>query len=345
MGAGGVISTRSITSEADWLAWRRQDVTASDVAALFGLHPYKTMLELWAEKSGVDLGKKESSVMRRGRIMEPAVAEAVRIERPEWMLSPRRSYTRDDKIRVGATPDFDVVRVIRMTKDGFGADYARGLLQAKTVSPSAFDEHWTAESPPFWVVLQAQTELMLHPEAEFCAVAALIIDPWRFDVAIYETEPHKESHERIARATVDFWERVEDGRQPQADYDRDGRVLAALYPRERIERPDVDMSADARIAELLRARRSLVTAKRDNARRLGAINTELKAKLRDAESGYGPKWRITWKTQERKPRFDSGGPSRVLRVTDHTGKTEVSENGDEDQGSGPASGASSAAGF
>jgi putative phage-type endonuclease len=216
MEQGAVITSRAITSEAEWLAWRRQDVTASDVAALFGLHPYKTRLELWAEKSGVDLGKRETAVMRRGRIMEPAVAEAVRIERPSWELSPCRTYTRDDVIRIGATPDFDVVELRIRRK--IGSVYRSGLLQAKTVSPSVFAEQWSAESPPFWVVLQAQTELMLHPAAEFCAIAALIIDPWRFDVAIYETEPHKDSHAGIVRAVVDFWKAVDAGVQPAADF-------------------------------------------------------------------------------------------------------------------------------
>jgi hypothetical protein len=171
----------------------------------------------------------------------------------------------------------------------------------------------------------------------------LIIDPWRFDVAIYETLPHAPAHERVRAAVAEFWQAVDAGTQPDADFTRDGDLLAALYPRERVERPDVDMSGDARIAELLRARRPLVAAKRDIARRLGAINTELKAKLRDAESAYGRDWRVTWKTQDRKPRFDAGGASRTLRITDHTGKTEAIENGEGNQGD--EGGASSAAGF
>ena len=42
----------AITSEAEWLEWRRNDVTASVVGALFGLHPYETVFGLYARATG-----------------------------------------------------------------------------------------------------------------------------------------------------------------------------------------------------------------------------------------------------------------------------------------------------
>lgn len=38
--------------EEDWLEWRRQGVTATDVTILLNLSPYKTPWRLWAEKTG-----------------------------------------------------------------------------------------------------------------------------------------------------------------------------------------------------------------------------------------------------------------------------------------------------
>lgn len=37
----------------EWLAWREQGVSASDVAAILGFSPYKTPWRLWAEKTGM----------------------------------------------------------------------------------------------------------------------------------------------------------------------------------------------------------------------------------------------------------------------------------------------------
>jgi len=38
--------------EDDWLAWRRQGITATDAAIILGRSPYKTRWRLWAEKTG-----------------------------------------------------------------------------------------------------------------------------------------------------------------------------------------------------------------------------------------------------------------------------------------------------
>lgn len=324
-----MIEVHPITSEAEWLERRRQDVTASEVGALFGVHPYKTALELWAEKCGVDLGRRETSVMRRGRILEPAVAEAVRIERPNWIIEPARAYYRDAGARIGATPDFQFWDRKPPRREG--------IIQAKVVSPRQFEEHWTADSPPFWIVLQAAQEMMLT-NRPLGAVAALIIDAWTMDVAIYEIERHEAAEARIRAKVAEFWKAVDAREQPPADFDRDGEALAALYPRERDEYPDVCMSADDRVRELLAERRALMPAKRDIARRLGRIKTELQSILKDAESAYGPDWRITWKTQTRASRYEPGGSSRVLRITDRSGKTETIDHGNEDQDGGTASG-------
>ena len=36
--------------EAEWLAMRRQDVTSTETAALFGLSPYTTAFEVWHQR-------------------------------------------------------------------------------------------------------------------------------------------------------------------------------------------------------------------------------------------------------------------------------------------------------
>lgn len=329
MAAVSVIRRRKIESEAAWLAWRREYVTASDVAAMFGLHPYKTTLELWAEKSGLDIGaRKETAAMRRGRILEPAVAVAVRMERPNWRVTEARAFYFDDEAKLGASPDFMVSDFdVRRGRDKDRPTIR--VLQAKTVSPAMFEREWSEEAPPFWIVLQNACELMLA-ECQHGAVAALIIDPWRLDVAIYEIERHAEAERKIRDKAAWFWDCVKTGKQPPPDFNRDGDVLAALYPRERVEFPDVNMSGNDRVAELLRMRRGLIGHKRSIGEALGRVNTELKSIVADAHSAYGPGWRVKWKTVERAPSYDPGGTERRLIVTDHTGKTE-SVDGTQDK--------------
>ena len=96
------IERRAIVDREQWLDWRRQDVTASAIGALFRVHPYTTKLCLYAEKRGVEFPDEDNKVKRRGRWLEPAVAEAVRELRPDWTIEPPRCYLRDPELRLGA---------------------------------------------------------------------------------------------------------------------------------------------------------------------------------------------------------------------------------------------------
>ena len=94
-----------ITDRAQWLAWRKFDITASVVGAVFNLHPYVSPLRLYVDKQGlVDLPvQADSGPLRRGRILESAVAAAVSEQRPEWKLEKCNDYYRDDELGLAAT--------------------------------------------------------------------------------------------------------------------------------------------------------------------------------------------------------------------------------------------------
>ena len=150
----GMVVRHDIESEEQWLEWRKADVTASRVAALFGQHPYETALHLYLEKCGVEFAQpdRDNRILRRGRWLEPAVAVAVGEKRPEWKIEAPKLYLRDPDLRLGATPDFYI------------HDDPRGLgvLQCKTVAPSVFERDWdSGREVPFWILLQIITEMML----------------------------------------------------------------------------------------------------------------------------------------------------------------------------------------
>jgi len=130
------VEHRTITSRDEWLRWRRQDVTASVVGALFGVHPYTTALRIYAEKRGVEFPDADNKTMRRGRWLEPAVATAVEEERPDWKLRAPRLYLRDPDLRLGCTPDYFIE----------GDPRGLGVLQCKTVAPSVYARDWLGGS-------------------------------------------------------------------------------------------------------------------------------------------------------------------------------------------------------
>lgn len=301
-----MIERRTITDREEWLQWRRQDVTASAVGALFGAHPYESVLKLYAEKCGVERRRNDSGVKRRGRLLEGAVALAASEQYPAWRIEKAAEYFRDPDLRLGCTPDFFV----------HGDPRGLGVLQAKTVAPRIFQSEWDGQ-PPFWIALQTLTEMMLTA-AEWGAVAALIIDPYRLDCHIYDVPRHDGAEDRIRRAVTDFWDAIASGRTPSPDYAHDADLIAALYPRE-TPRKVIDLAGDNELPAMLEQRAELKARMADEKRQCEAIDAEIKYKMGDAEIALLPGWHISWKTYHRREYVVPEQDIRTLRITSRNG--------------------------
>jgi len=78
---------------AQWLAWRRDKIGASDIAIILGLSPYSTPLQLWRRKLGFEEDQQTSYSMQFGHDNESRVREMlqqrfnVRID-PETCVHP-----------------------------------------------------------------------------------------------------------------------------------------------------------------------------------------------------------------------------------------------------------------
>lgn len=69
-----IINTTQISRE-KWLEYRRKGIGGSDAATIIGLNPYKSRLELYAEKLGFMSEKEDTEAMRTGRDLEAYVAQ------------------------------------------------------------------------------------------------------------------------------------------------------------------------------------------------------------------------------------------------------------------------------
>ena len=300
------VEIHEIASREQWLALRKPNVGASDVGVLFHASPYQTYAGLTAEKNGHDFGTKDSGPMRRGRWYEPGVAKAVAEQRPHWVIAPVNLYYCDPVLRLGATPDFFIHEKAEHS-DIFG------VLQTKTVERSAFARYWTDVTPPFWVVLQTLTEMMLTG-ATFGAIGAGIFDPHNPEIHVYDVPRHADSEARIREAVKNFWHNLASGIEPEFDYARDGALLASLY-----RTPDpgkvVDLRTNNRIGELLEQRETIKDIAHINAERLAEIENEIKAVIKDAEEVIVRGWSsVTFKKQERKEYTVPASSYRVLRA-------------------------------
>lgn len=295
---------------AGWLALREPDVTASVVAALFGASPYMTKADLYWSKKGQAPARTFSEAMGEWREdLEAVFPIRVRRKRPEWRLEKARAYLRDPAARIGATPDFYV----------YGDPRGLGVLQAKTSDRRTFEREWRDGSVPFWILLQNSVELMLEPEAAFGAVAVITIEAYRSETEIFDIPRIPALERKIRDAVAKFWTDVEFENEPPLDPQRDGQVMAMLYPEE-VTNKSVDLSGDNALPVLLAERQALKATIREADSRCEEIDNEIKAKMLDAEAArIGADFSATFRatTRQPQPAKPGGIGPRVLRITDH----------------------------
>ncbi len=307
------IERREIIDREQWLEWRKQDVTASAVGALFNCHPYVTALRLYAEKRGTEFPFEDNKVLRRGRWMEPAVAKAVEELRPDWQIKPAHEYLRDPELRLGCTPDFFIFDSQNIQRFG--------ILQTKTVAPAVYTRDWAdGVEVPLWIILQATVEAMLA-NADFIAIAALLVDAHNMDCAIHEFPRNPQAEEKIKQAVAQFWDNVHHGIEPEPDFEKDTDVIKAMWRREAEPTSIIDLSGDNRIPELLDERATLKASEKLVHDRIESINTQLIYAMKDAAVATGvPGWRISYKTTHYKAYSVAERDARVLRISDQREK-------------------------
>ena len=291
-----------ITSREEWLERRRKNINGSEIGALFGCSPFLTPYALYADKTGLaDMNAPDNDVMRRGRILEPAVALAVQEDRPDWIITKATDYLSAADLGLGCTPDFYVECPER----------GRGVLQAKTTAKKLFEEKWQ-DGPPQWIVLQTLLEMMLA-NVRWGAIAVLITDTFNVGWEIYEFERHAGAEARIIEAARQFWDDLAAGKEPKPDYSRDDDVIRSMFPQDNGK--TVDLSADNRMPKLLDNYETFKTMKKHAEDNLKAINAEISEKMGDAAFAIVPGWdKVSLKTQTRKAHEVKESTFRVLRV-------------------------------
>jgi predicted phage-related endonuclease len=299
-----MIEHREITDRAEWLSWRKQDVTGSDVGALCGVDPRPERTPAWVywEKRGMTKPKSDNAVMRRGRWLEDAFPRAVRDLRPEWKLMKPNVYWRDPELRLGGSPDYLIE----------GDERGPGVFEAKTIEADMYEKYYTAETVAPWVALQLMTYIILG-ERSWGAVGTLVLGYRRCDLEIYEMDRHAGAEEKIRETVTTFWRDVEDGREPPLDYTRDAALLSLIFPREEPGKI-IDLHSDNELPRILGKRDIFIRLEKRFKERREALDAEIKHKVGDAERALVDGWQLTHKSQTRAAHAVRESTFRVLRI-------------------------------
>lgn len=205
-----------------WLNARHQDITSTEVAALFGLSPYMTEFELFHRKrEAAPVQFEDNDRMRWGRRLEDSIAAGA-AEDNGWTIRARNIYQRDAEARIGSSFDYTIVS----HPDG------PGLLEVKNVDGLVFRNTWTVNDDgtieaPEHIELQVQHQLEVA-DYEWAVIVALVGGN---DIKILHRKREREIGQVIRARVKQFWDRVERNDPPAPDYMADAEFIARTLRR------------------------------------------------------------------------------------------------------------------
>jgi putative phage-type endonuclease len=257
--------------ESHWHTLRAQDLTSTDIAALFGLSPYATAIDVWHNKrDGVTASVPDNERMKWGRRLESVVAHGIG-EDQDWSVHPFPEYGRLPEHRVGSSFDFLCGHRLLSARD------LDAILEIKTVDALAYRNGWTVEDDfivaPDHIELQLQHQFLVSG-LRTGYIGALIGGN---RVELLRREADDAVHAAILKRAADFWRSIEAGAPPpvvtaddarayirRQDHAEPGKLLDARgdaslhtilaeYQRAKLAQKQAEDAADVAKAALLAA--------------------------------------------------------------------------------------------
>jgi predicted phage-related endonuclease len=309
---GWQTSEHEYSGRDEWLNLRKMDVTASDAGALWpDIHKYKTRRKLFLEKSFGE-NDEQTMVMRRGKIMEPAVAEAIVVDcgwKPERCTTYLRGRAADPLVRMGASRDYklnvladELLRHPKMQATARAAGWAefagRSMhltIECKSLDPQVWENEWRQGPPVYTVVQSAQQTLLANADG---GIIAALLENRSKDLILYAVGRDRAFELQLITQVRDFWRSYEAGEEP-AISGGDNDHMTDYYPTSD-DALEVDLADDAAYwTKLVLEREELKLGMKTLDKRVDEIEAHIKDRMRDAARAKLPGWNITWRTDSR----------------------------------------------
>ena len=249
----------------EWLALRRELITATDIGVLLGLNPWRCEADLADEKL-LGVQAEDHLRMRMGSALEPFIAA-------EYTAQTGREVRRFHGLLrhpvhqwAGASPDWRVVGEPRLVEGKW------------TASRSRF-----ADGLPRDIEAQCAWQMFVA-DIPVTDVAVLIAGD---ELRVFEVRRDEELEASLVAVAEDFRRRLAAG----GPFARDGARIRRDYPADN----GTEITPDPDVVEAVRAlidiRSSRKRLEDDEDRLMSAIQ----ARMGDAAAMRGPGWQITWK--------------------------------------------------
>lgn len=282
-----------------WLAERTKGIGSSDAATVLGVNPWKSRLELYAEKIGMEEPEEAGEAAYWGTKIEPLV------------LARFAEETNRKTARAGV--------LLRSTKHPFmlatldGTQVQERGVGSVEVKCTALEDRWDEGIPPY-VVAQAQHQLAVTGY-EFGSIAVLFKGRAFYFV---DFERDEDVIAELVRSEQEFWNRIVDLDPPPAvGTEEDRRIIAKLFPKDVDPKPVIlsgeYLNHDERLQELKEQKKSIE-------HNILAYENELRMAIGEHVEAVLPNGvRYTNRSQHRESYTVKASDFRVLRRAERKG--------------------------
>lgn len=266
-----------------WLQVRKGGIGSSDAAAAIGLHPYKSQLQLWMEKTGRDANlpvvnpHDDTSPLYWGSLLEPIVAAHY----------TRRTGRRVRRINAVLQHPEHPWMLANIDREVTGSADVQ-ILECKTAGIHG-SRLWR-DGVPEYVQLQVMHQLAVTSKA--AADVAVLLGGQ--ELQVFRIDRDEELIAQLIALERQFWGYVERDEEPPADgSDSADLALRALYPRD--SGTTLDFSADLEMSgvfsDLLSVREVLATQIALEAQ----VKQRIQQRMGDATRAVFETGEVSWK--------------------------------------------------
>jgi putative phage-type endonuclease len=258
---------------------RRTFIGGTDVAAILGMNPWRSAMDVWLEKTGrVEARRPETPAMAWGKRLEPVVAQAFS-EATGLAAVETAPVTLEGRPFLGGSPDRLLVGPNGKTV---------GVLEIKTARDgSAWGPDWSGAGgvPPHYAIQAAWYAGLLGIETVY--VAALIAGS---DLRCYRWRLDRDEWDRWADAAEAWWQRhVVGDEPPETPPGEAARAWTAARASSPL-RPATD-EEDAMLERLAEATVKLRQAEAE----LEEARSRIEAAIGEGEGVEGRRYVATWR--------------------------------------------------
>ncbi len=277
-----------MSEKEEWLEGRFHGIGGSDAAAILGISPFKSRLQLWHEKVSKKIFSEPENelILQIGNVLEPIIADKYA------QKTGRILEKRPQKIH----PEYPFI-IGNIDREIVGDERGPGILEIKTKGAWV---DWHGEDIPPYYMSQVQHYLSVYG---YDWASFAVLDLGTRKITHTDVERDDKQISNIINEEKKFWNLVEKGTPPEVDNSKVcGDFLKEYYGKSEDITIDLIENNDATKWAMslrdVRSQKHLLESQEDECK------NHLMTLVGSAEKALGNNFKISWKAPKDKEVFD-----------------------------------------